>query len=82
MHPSPDRDTSLAVLRERCRATKGRPWIADGHDFLAAWLEDPGPRQVATHTLHTGPDSPDQSADRLLALVTGHAASGEPRADW
>jgi hypothetical protein len=37
--------TSLAVLRERCLATKGHPWIVDGHDFLAAWLDDPGPRQ-------------------------------------
>jgi shikimate kinase len=80
VHPSPDRDTSLAVLRERCLATKGRPWIVDGHDFLAGWLDDPGPRQAATRTLHTGDDSPAQTADRLLALVAADAARRVPRA--
>ncbi|HEY4459461.1 MAG TPA: shikimate kinase [Pseudonocardiaceae bacterium] len=69
VHPSPDRDTSLAVLRERCLASKGSTWIVNGHDFLAAWLDDPATRQVATHVLHTGANSPEATVDRLLALI-------------
>jgi shikimate kinase len=64
--PSPDRRSSLAVLRERCIAAKGRTWIVDGHDFLAQWLEDPGPRLVATRTVYTRTDTPEQTAERLL----------------
>src|SRR4051794_9165180 len=44
--PSPARPPhhakSLAILRQRCIDSKGRSWVADGHDFLAQWLEDPG----------------------------------------
>jgi hypothetical protein len=64
--PSPDRDQSLSVLRERCIASKGGPWIVDGHDFLAAWLDDPTPGQVATRTVYTLGQTPDQTVERLL----------------
>ena len=64
--PSPDRDLSLSVLRERCIASKGGPWIADGHDFLAAWLDDPVPNQVATRTVYTASQTPDQTVESLL----------------
>lgn len=49
--PSPERDLTLSVLRERCVASKGSTWIAGGHDFLAAWLDDPTPALVATRTV-------------------------------
>lgn len=63
--PSPDRNLSLSVLRERCIASKGGPWIAEGHDFLAAWLDEPTPREVATRTVFTLGLTPDQTVERL-----------------
>lgn len=64
--PSPDMHTSLSILRERCITGKGRSWLIDGHDFLAAWLNDPGPHLVATRTIYTTTDTPGHTADRLL----------------
>lgn len=64
--PSTHRDTSLTALRRRCTADKGRTWIIDGHDFLAHWLDDPGTQLVATRTIYTGDETPDQTAARLL----------------
>jgi hypothetical protein len=64
--PSPDRDLSLAVLRQRCIASKGGPWIDDGHDFLAGWLDDPTTGAVATRTVFTFDETPDQTTTRLL----------------
>lgn len=65
--PSPDRAVSLDVLRQRCIADKGGPWIADGHDFLAAWLDDPTPRLAATRTVYTLDQTPDEVVDRLVS---------------
>jgi hypothetical protein len=53
------------VLRKRCIASKGGPWIAEGHDFLAAWLDDPTPRQVATRVVFTFGQTPDQTVEQL-----------------
>ncbi|MFF7755657.1 shikimate kinase [Streptomyces sp. NPDC007971] len=64
--PHPDRDISLAVLRRRCTASKGRSWIIDGRDFLAGWVDDPGTRTVATRTVYTLDETPAQTAARLL----------------
>ncbi|WP_372351751.1 shikimate kinase [Streptomyces sp. KL116D] len=63
--PSADRDTALAVLRERCAADKGRSWIVDGHDFLAHWLDDPGTELLATRTVFTERETPAETAARL-----------------
>jgi hypothetical protein len=64
--PSPNRHTSLGVLRERCITSKGRTWIVDGHDFLAHWLDDPGAQLVATQTIYTNTDTPQRTVERLL----------------
>lgn len=62
--PSPDRETSLDVLRHRCTTSKNRSWIVDGHDFLAQWLDDPGAEPALdANRLHPCRDSPlDRSA--------------------
>lgn len=64
--PAPNRNAALALLRERCITSKGRTWIVDGHDFLAHWLDDPGARLVATQTIYTNTDTPEQTVERLL----------------
>ncbi|MFL6072056.1 MAG: shikimate kinase [Mycobacteriales bacterium] len=64
--PWPDRTRSLAVLRERCLASKGRTWVIDGHDFLAHWLDEPG--TPATRTVYTRDETPTQTIDRLLHI--------------
>lgn len=65
--PSPDRSQSLSVLRERCIASKGGPWIVDGHDFLAEWLDEPMARQAATCTVYTVGRTPGQTVEHLLS---------------
>ncbi|MFI7105399.1 shikimate kinase [Nonomuraea sp. NPDC050227] len=71
--PCPDEERSVQVLRRRSLATKQTDWIsADGHDFLAEWVRDPGNRTLATTVLHTDADTPDQTLARLLtACGTG-----------
>ncbi|MER5955828.1 AAA family ATPase [Streptomyces sp. NPDC001893] len=64
--PSPDRELSLTLLRQRCTTTKGQSWIVDGHDFLEQWLDDPGALQMATRTIYTESETPAQTAARLI----------------
>lgn len=64
--PSPDREFSLTLLRQRCTATKGQSWIIDGHDFLGQWLDDPDARQMATRTIYTKNETPAETAARLI----------------
>jgi shikimate kinase len=68
--PSPDRAVSLAELRRRCVASKGRDWVVEGHDLLAEWLDDPTTRAVATAVLHTAGDDPTTTAARAVARVS------------
>ncbi|MEV3978580.1 shikimate kinase [Nonomuraea sp. NPDC049758] len=65
--PCPDEERSVQVLRRRSLATKQTDWIsADGHDFLAEWVRDPGNRTLATTVLHTDGQTPDETLARLL----------------
>ncbi|MEU4324743.1 shikimate kinase [Nonomuraea dietziae] len=67
--PSPDRRACVDILRRRSLASKRTDWIAeDGHDFLAEWVEDAGNERLATVTLYTLDESPEQSAARLLSV--------------
>lgn len=63
--PSPDQETALVLLRQRCIADKGRSWIIDGYDFLARWVDDSGTKLVATRTVYTDGETPGQTAERL-----------------
>ncbi|QKE84020.1 shikimate kinase [Arthrobacter sp. NEB 688] len=64
--PSPDRDTSLRVLRHRCLTGKDRSWVIDGHDFLAQWLDDPAAQLLSTRTVYTGGETVADTARLLL----------------
>lgn len=76
VEPCSDRTTSLQILRERSIASKNTDWIRESHDFLAQWLDDPFTRMLATTTLYTEGESPQQSAQRLLAEL--HLAPVSP----
>lgn len=71
--PSPDRDASLATLRERSVRTKGRTWVADGHDLLAEWVDDTAVRALADLVVHTDGRTPGETADAVLAAVGARA---------
>ncbi|MEU5859971.1 shikimate kinase [Nonomuraea sp. NPDC047529] len=65
--PCSDEERSVRILRRRSLATKRTDWIgADGHDFLAEWVRDPGTRTLATTVLHTDGDPPARTLARLL----------------
>lgn len=64
--PSPHRERSLSLLRDRCMTSKGRSWIIEGHDFLAQWLDDSGTQLLATRTIYTLDETATDTATRLL----------------
>ena len=66
--PSPDPVRSVAVLRERAIASRGKDWIIEGHDWIAEWVADPLAAEVAAATVYTDGISPDESAEQLVEL--------------
>ena len=66
--PSPDPERSVTVLRERAVAARGKDWIIEGRDWIAAWVADPLAGEVAAATVFTDGISPTESADQLVAL--------------
>ncbi|YCK33262.1 hypothetical protein ACNF49_03900 [Actinomadura sp. ATCC 39365] len=65
--PCAEEGRAVEVLRRRSLATKSTDWTsADGHDFLAEWVRDPGNRALATTVLHTDGETPGQTLARLL----------------
>lgn len=76
--PSADRTEALAELRRRSIATKSTDWVSGEHDFLAEWLDDQGSRAMATAVVITGEETPEQTAARILDLITAEAAQRPP----
>jgi hypothetical protein len=71
--PSPDRDESIRVLRER-RA----PLVFDGFDLDAYAWDHPSYWRLATLTVYTADRTPDECADELLARI-GRPTAGPAR---
>ncbi|MCP2264714.1 shikimate kinase [Promicromonospora thailandica] len=69
VRPSPDPARCVAVLRERARRTRGRDWLIEGHDFIAGWVADPLPAEVATATVYTDGVDPEESAEAVVRLL-------------
>lgn len=67
--PSPDRSAALAELRRRSLRSKGTTWISAGHDFLAEWHDDAGTRSLATDVTFTAGNSPQATAEQIVANV-------------
>lgn len=66
--PSPDPKRSVAVLRERAIAGRGKDWIIEGRDWIAGWVADPLAGEVAAATVFTDGISPEASAEELVRL--------------
>ncbi|WP_051432710.1 shikimate kinase [Promicromonospora kroppenstedtii] len=66
--PSPDPERSVTVLRERAISARGKDWIIEGRDWIAAWVADPLAAEVAAATVFTDGAVPAESADQLVAL--------------
>lgn len=67
--PSPDPERSVAILRERCSATRGWSWSVDGYDFIEHWVNDVGSAALATITIYTEGKTPAETCEELFALV-------------
>jgi shikimate kinase len=71
LRPSQDLAASVAELRARCVAGKGRDWIRDGVDWLDRWSRDGLDDHLATETIYTIGRLPTQVAsDVELAMTT------------
>ncbi len=71
LRPSTDRAASVAELRRRCVAGKGRDWVRDGVDWLARWSDDGLDDRLATVTVHTlGRSVGDVATDVQRAATT------------
>lgn len=66
--PSRDPERSVTVLRERAIASRGKDWIIEGRDWIAAWVADPLAGEVAAATVFTDGVGPAESADQLVRL--------------
>jgi hypothetical protein len=66
--PSPNPERSIAVLRERAIASRGKDWIIEGHDWITEWVADPLAAEVAAATVFTDGISPETSAEELVQL--------------
>lgn len=74
--PSPDPERSVAILRDRAIRSRGRDWIIEGHDFIAGWVADALPSEVATVTVYTDGMDPRESAESVARLVAAAPAPG------
>jgi broad-specificity NMP kinase len=63
--PSPNADESIALLRERQNQRIGINGV-ELHRYL---LEHPANRALATHTIYTQGQTPEQTCDAILALL-------------
>ena len=64
--PAPDPVESVRVLRER---RGGRPAVHGGVDFDAYFVTRPSNRTLATHTLYTAGQTPEEACEALVRLV-------------
>jgi hypothetical protein len=64
--PAPDPTESVRVLRER---RGGRPAVHGGVDFDEYFVTHPSNRTLATHTLYTAGQTPDEACEALVRLV-------------
>ncbi len=70
LRPAQDLAASVAELRLRCVAGKGRDWIRDGVDWLDRWSRDGLDDHLATETIYTIGRSPTQvTSDVELAMT-------------
>lgn len=70
LRPAHDPAASVAELRSRCVAGKGRDWIRDGVDWLDRWSRDGLDDHLATETVYTIGRSPTQVASDVELAMT------------
>lgn len=64
--PSPDLDLSVQILKKRCLEQRGKDWIIEGYDFFEHWVKDKCNHQLATFTVYTEGQSPEQTRDEIF----------------
>ena len=75
--PSPDLDESVRVLRERARSKPGADYFLESDfDYFSHWVKRPDNAALATLTLYTAGQSPEQTTEALIAALgeTGRPA--------
>ena len=70
LRPARDPAVSVAELRSRCVAGKGRDWIRDGVDWLDRWSRDGLDDHLATQAVYTIGRSPTQVASDVEQAMT------------
>lgn len=64
--PSPDPERSVAILRARAIESRDRDWIIEGHDFIAQWVAEVLPAELATMTVYTDGSTVTDSAEQIV----------------
>jgi shikimate kinase len=68
--PSPDLDESVRVLRERAQSKPGADYFLESDfDYFSHWVKRPDNAALATLTLYTAGQTPEQTAEALLAAL-------------
>lgn len=74
MLPSPDLDESVRVLKERNRRERNGDWVIEGYDHFEHWVKDDCFHELATVTVYTDGQTPEETAEEILYLA-GTAAT-------
>lgn len=74
LRPYADHDRAVAVLRGRCLAGKGHAWVRDGVDWLQRWSTDGLDEHLATTTVITAGQSPQQTAVAIEAQASARSS--------
>lgn len=64
--PSPDNETSISVLRERAMRLNGMDWVMNGVDILELWVAGEQNRLLASATVYSGDQRPEEVADAIV----------------
>lgn len=67
--PSADLDLSVSLLRQQCIENRNRDWIHNGYDFIEHWVKDHCNHDLATVTIYTDGQTPEQTCDEILKVI-------------
>lgn len=72
--PSPNLALSVELLRARNIAEREWDWIVDGYDYIEHWVQDPHNHQLATMTIYTAGQTPEQTCLEIATKLTSRQA--------
>jgi len=68
---SPDLERSVTILRQRCLEQHKTDWILEGYDFIEHWVKSECNSALATMTIYTEGQTPEETKDEIFTYFNG-----------